>query len=60
LRIFKKNPKLYLLDTTPVEINDEDRDRITLNTKIQMLGKVTFIKKHWRNLHYLRLSRYAE
>jgi glycosyltransferase involved in cell wall biosynthesis len=59
LRIFKNNPKLHLLNTTPVEINDDDRDRITLNAKIQMIGKVTFIKKHWRNLHYLRLFRYV-
>lgn len=59
LRIFKMNPKIYLLETTPVEINDDYRDRITLNTKVQMLGKVTFIKKHWRNLHYLRIARYV-
>ena len=44
--------------TTPVEINDDDRDRITLNTKIQMLGKVTFVKKHWE-IYYLRVSRYV-
>ena len=59
LRIFKNNPKILFLDTAPVEINDDDRDRITLNTKIQMLGKVSFIRKHWRNLHFLRLLRYV-
>ena len=49
-----------MLDTTPVEINDDVIGVITFNPEIQMLGKVTFIKKHWRILHYLRLSRYAE
>jgi len=59
LRIFQNNPILSFVDTTPVEINDDDRDRITLNTKIQMLGKLFFIRKHWRNLHFLRLLRYV-
>ena len=58
LRIFQHNPKLYFLDTTPVEIHDDVRERITLNTKIQMLGKISFIKKHWRTLHPIRLLRY--
>ena len=46
-------------DTTPVEINDDVIGVITFNPEIQMLGKVTFVKKHWRNLHYLRVSRYV-
>jgi glycosyltransferase involved in cell wall biosynthesis len=58
LRVFKESPLLYFLNTTPVEIRDDFRGRITLDPNIQMRGKIIFLYKHLGNLHLLRISRY--
>lgn len=42
-----------------VEIDQNASDRITLNAKRQMIGKVQFLRKNWSRLHWIRRLRYA-
>jgi glycosyltransferase involved in cell wall biosynthesis len=49
---------VFVLEQYSVDIILHAEERITTNPHKQMMGKLQFIKKHWRRLHWVRLCRY--
>lgn len=54
-----ESTEVLVLDQYSVDIIQHAEDRITTNPYKQMKGKLQFIKKHWRRLHWVRLFRYV-
>lgn len=50
--------KAIVIEDICMQINQHEGERITTNPKKQMYGKIQFLRKNWKSLHWRRSLRY--